>query len=101
MEYTKETHWSNTILNSNFKVTNNIKRKEFVITGNMNLTPVEVELDNNKYWIRQSELDILKENNLTLNNIKLVTYTEGLISPLINSKNIKSTMDAYKMYIMY
>ena len=51
-------------------------------------------------WIKKGELEILKQANIKLEDIKVVAYKEGLLGPYTKSKTTATTIDGYEIFIL-
>lgn len=113
MKYSVENHYSTVLMKEND--TPHKKQKayftrkvKFTITGNMDLTPVEIKSWGGKsMWCNKAELDLLKsklDNGLdSLDGILNIKYISGLVDPLKEDTyfKTKTNVDAYEVYIEY
>jgi len=101
MKYTRENHWAIQTLNKTFTKKENQKRLDFIVTGNMKNIPVEIEYNKTLCWINSSELEMFKLNNININNVEVVMYTEGIIGPFNEKTSTLKAIDGYKVDVIY
>jgi hypothetical protein len=101
IEYTSENHYSKVITDRN-DITN-IKLKEpikFIFTGHYSSEPTNITLHGKDCWIKKGELEILKQANINLEDIKVLAYTEGLIGPYKKCETTATAIDGYEIFIL-
>lgn len=77
---------------------------KFTVTGNMSQTPVKIQYRNNWYWIKEGEKEILDQLNIQYDNVVVLWYVPGMISPLLEvdiSTSPLKNVDGYEVYINY
>lgn len=100
MEYTQENHYHNKILK--LETSNkNCKRSLITISGSDFTTKAELDFNGESYWILKNELDTLTRMNIKPQDIKVLTYVEGMRSPYSKVGGIMSPVDGYQLDIMY
>ncbi len=100
MEILRGPHWSNVVHSMGFEVERRADKKviEMVVSGNMHFKPVDIVLHNKVCWINQAELDLFKENDINIDNIKMIWYIPGSVSPFNENTHMAcSAIDGYQI----
>jgi len=100
MDHTTETHYSKIILNNSKEVKGDFKRSILTIVP-LDSTIKEFKLHGIDTWILEDEYKSLEENNIDINNIRVMAYVEGRYSPYNKEGNNILSADAYQLHIIY
>ncbi len=102
-EFRKDNHYSNIILNREVTLNPETdKQVKILMTGEHDQTPIRVIFHGEECWIKQGELDLIRDkNNIDMSSIKVLAYVEGVYSPYNQSGAITSQIDAYEIHIIY
>ena len=102
MEFTKENHYSTFLLNESRKGLDLKNIKRYMLVIGCNNTPIEINFKGNQSWILDNELKTLEQYNLKPEDIKVLSYVEGVCSPFKNKNGCSaSAVDGYELHIMF
>lgn len=97
-------HYSQMLDNNDnipFKDNSDLLTAEFIVTGNMDLTPIWVDSVKCDRWINKAESSFLIKLGIDIDKIKGVVYTSGLIGPFGKIEDRCTAIDAYETIIYY